>query len=91
LKGGPEQQAVGELGHLQAQLERVRKALGALQCPAGMPLARACRRVRAALPEVDVELKRLGHEVDRDQQQRAGTAGSGPFASRDQPAAAPVA
>ena len=91
LKGGPEQQAVGELGHLQAQLERVRKALGALQCPAGMPLARACRRVRAALPEVDVELKRLGHEVDRDQQQRAGTTGSGPFASRDQPAAAPVA
>jgi ParB-like chromosome segregation protein Spo0J len=91
LKGGPEQQAVGELGHLQAQLERVRKALGVLRCPAGVPLARACRRVRAALPEVEGELKRLGHEVDRDQQQRAGTAGSGPLAARDQPTAAPVA
>ena len=91
LKGGPEQQAAGELGHLQAQLERVRKALGALQCPAGMPLARACRRVRAALPEVDAELRRLGHEVDRDQQQRPDAAGSGPLAARDQPIAAPVA
>ena len=35
LKGGPEQQAVAELGHLQAQLERVRKVLGAAAVPAG--------------------------------------------------------
>jgi ParB family chromosome partitioning protein len=91
LQGGPEQQAVAELGHLQAQLERARKALGVVQCPAGLPLARACRRVRAAIPEVDTELRRLGHEVDRDQQQRARAAGSGSLAARDQPAAAPVA
>jgi ParB family transcriptional regulator, chromosome partitioning protein len=91
LKGGPEQQAVAELGHLQAQLERVRKGLGGLQCPAGIGLARACRRVRAALPEVDAELRRLGHEVDRDQQQRSHAAGSGSLAARDQPAAVPVA
>ena len=91
LRGGPEQQAVAELGHLQAQLERTRKALGVLQCPAGVPLARACRRVRAALPEVEAELRRLGHEVDRDQSQRASAAGPGPIAARDQPAAASVA
>jgi ParB family chromosome partitioning protein len=91
LKGGPEQQAVGELAHLQAQLERVRRALRTLQWPAGMPLARACRRVRAAVPEVDAELRRLGHEVDRDPQQRAHAARAGSLAARDQPAAAPVA
>jgi ParB family transcriptional regulator, chromosome partitioning protein len=91
LKGGPEQQAVAELGHLQAQLERVRRVLGALQCPPGVPLARACRRVRGALPEVDAELRRLGDEVHGDRQQRADVAGSGALAARDQPAAAPVA
>ena len=91
LKGGPEQQALAELAHLQAQLERVRKALGALQCPAAVPLERACRRVRGALPEVDAELRRLGHEVDADHPQRAGVAGSGALAARDQPTAAPVA
>lgn len=91
LKGGPEQQAVAELGHLQAQLERVRRLLGALQCPPGVPLARACRRVRAALPEVDAELRRLGHEVPGDHRHRAHAACPGPLAARDQPAAAPVA
>ena len=91
LKGGPERQAVAELGHLQAQLERVRKALGALQCPPGMPLARACRRVRAALPEVDAELRRLGHDADRDQRQRASAARAGSLAARDSEAAATVA
>lgn len=91
LQGGPEQQAVAELGHLQAQLERARKALGVLQCPAGLPLARACRRVRAAVPEVDSELRRLSHDADRDQQQRASAEGAGSLAARDQPAAATVA
>jgi hypothetical protein len=91
LQGGPEQQAVAELGHLQAQLERVRKALGPLQCPAAVPLARACRRVRAALPEVDAELRRLAHEVHADHHQRADLERPGPLAARDQPAAAPVA
>ncbi len=91
LEGGAEQQAVAELGHLQAQLERARKALGVVQCPAGVPLARACRRVRAALPEVDAELRRVGHEVDADQLERARAARSGPLAARDQPAAAAVA
>jgi ParB family transcriptional regulator, chromosome partitioning protein len=91
LKGGPEQQAVAELGHLQAQLERVRKSLGVLQCPAAAPLSRACRRVRGALPEVDAELRRLSHEVHADQQQREGVAGAGALAARDQPAVAPVA
>ena len=49
LKGGPEQQAVAELGHLQAQLERARRALGALQCPVGVcrwrAHAAACARL----------------------------------------------
>jgi ParB-like chromosome segregation protein Spo0J len=92
LHGGPEQQAVAELGHLQAQLERARKALGVVQCPAGLALARACRRVRAALPEMDAELRRVGHEVDAgDQLERACAAQSGSLAARDQPAAAAVA
>jgi ParB-like chromosome segregation protein Spo0J len=91
LKGGPEQQAVAELGHLQAQLERVRRLLGALQCPPGVPLARACRRVCAALPEVDAELRRLGHEVSGDHRHRAHAQRPGPLAARDQPVAAPVA
>lgn len=91
LQGGPEQQAVAELGHLQAQLERARKALGVVQCPPGVPLARACRRVRAALPEVDAELRRLAHEVDADQLERARAERSGPLAARDQPTAAAVA
>ena len=91
LKGGPEQQAVAELGHLQAQLERVRRVLNALQCPVAVPLQRACRGVCAALPEVDVELRRLGHEVQGDHRQRAHAAGSGALAARDHAAAAPVA
>ena len=91
LQGGPEQQAVAELGHLQSQLERARKALGALQCPAGLPLARACRRVRAALPEVDSELRRFSHDADRDQQQRTDAEGARSLAARDQPAATTVA
>ena len=91
LQGGPEQQAVAELGHLQAQLERVRQALEPLQCPASVPLARACRRVRAALPEVDAQLRRLAHEVHADHHQRADLERAGPLAARDQPAAAPVA
>ncbi|MCB2021873.1 MAG: hypothetical protein KDG44_13835 [Burkholderiaceae bacterium] len=91
LKGGPEQQALAELAHLQAQLERVRRVLSALQCPPAVPLERACRRVLAALPEVDAELRRLGHEVQADCRQRAHVARSGALAARDQPAAAPVA
>jgi len=91
LKGGPEQQAVAELGHLQAQLERVRRVLSALQCPAAVPLQRACRRVCGALPEVDAELRRLSHEVQGDRRQRADVAGPGALAARDHAAAAPVA
>jgi ParB-like chromosome segregation protein Spo0J len=91
LKGGPEQQAVAELAHLHAQLERVRRVLSALQCPPAVPLERACRRVRGALPEVDAELRRLSHEVQGDCRQRADLAGPGALAARDQPAAALVA
>jgi len=91
LKGGPEQQAVAELLHLQAQLERVRRVLSALQCPPAVPLERACRRVRGALPEVEAELRRLSHEVQGDCRQRADVAGPGALAARDQPAAALVA
>ncbi|MDP1650909.1 MAG: ParB/RepB/Spo0J family partition protein [Rubrivivax sp.] len=91
LKGGPEQQAVAELAHLHAQLERVRRSLGALQVPVAVPLSRACRRVRGALPEVDAELRRLGHEVAGDHRHCADVERPGPLAARDQPAAAPVA
>jgi ParB-like chromosome segregation protein Spo0J len=81
LEGGPEKQAVAELGHLQAQLARVRRSLGVLLCPAAPPLARACRRVRAALPEVDSELRRLGHEIQGDRRQREDAAGAGAIAA----------
>jgi ParB-like chromosome segregation protein Spo0J len=91
LKGGPEQQAVAALGYLQAQLERVRSSLVALQVPVAMPLSRACRRVHEALPEVDAELRRLSDEVSGDHRHGADLAGPGPLAARDSEAAAPVA
>ena len=93
LKGGPEGQAVAELGHLQALLERVRKTLAALQRPLSVPLGCACTRVRSRWPEVEGELRRLsdGDDADRAAPQRAHAASPGPLAARDQSAAAPVA
>ncbi|HYN63458.1 MAG TPA: hypothetical protein VES36_02555, partial [Candidatus Limnocylindrales bacterium] len=59
LREGPESEAVGELGRLQALLERVRRQLGHFSAPVPAPLARACQRVHAALPELASELARL--------------------------------
>ena len=91
LRDGPERELVGELGHLGSLLERVRRRLEPLSTPVAAPLARACERVHAALPEVASELRRLCHDTHRDPQQRAHPAATGHAAARDQPAAAPVA
>jgi ParB family chromosome partitioning protein len=91
LRDGPERELVGDLGHLRALLERVRRRLEPLNTPVAAPIARACGRVSAALPEVASELGRLCHDADRDPQQRAHPAGAGPSPAGDQPAAAAVA
>ena len=91
LRDGPERDAVAQLGHLQALLERVRRWLEPLSTPVAAPLVRACARVHAALPEVASELRRLCNDAHRDPQQRAHPAATGHEAARDQPAAAPVA
>ena len=91
LRDGPEHEAMGELGHLGSLLERVRRRLQPLSTPVAAPLARACERVHAALPEVASELRRLCHDAHRDPQQRAHPASAGPSPARDQQAAAPVA
>lgn len=91
LKGGPESQAVAELGQLQALAERARKDLAALQRPLSAPLICACRRVRARLSELDGELRRFIDDPDPDARQRAGLAAAGSLAARDQPAAAHLA
>jgi len=91
LREGPEREVVGELGHLQALLERVRRKLLPLSAPVALPLARACARVHAALPEVASELGRLCHDPDRDRQQRAHAASAGPRPARDQQTAGAVA
>ncbi|HSW27779.1 MAG TPA: hypothetical protein VLJ62_33805 [Burkholderiaceae bacterium] len=59
LRGGPERELAGDLGHLGALLQRVRRRLQPVQPPVAVPLARACARVHAALPEVASELARL--------------------------------
>jgi hypothetical protein len=91
LRGGPERELAGELGHLRSLLERVRRRLAPLNTPVAAPIVRACARVHAALPEVASELARLCHDPDRNPQQRAHPAGAGPASARDQPAAAAVA
>lgn len=91
LRDGPERQAASELGQLLGLLERVRRRLQALNAPAPAPLARACRRVHAALPDLAHQLQRLSHDPDGDPPQRASAAGAGPVPARDQPGAAPVA
>jgi ParB-like chromosome segregation protein Spo0J len=91
LRDGPEREVVGELGHLGSLLERVRRRLEHLSTPVAVPIARACARVHAALPEVASELGRLCHDADRDPQQRAHPASARPPAARDQQAAGAVA
>lgn len=91
LRDGPERELAGDLGHLQSLLERVRRRLQALSAPVAAPLARACGRVQAALPEVATELRRLCHDPDRDPQQRVDSAGPRHPPARDQQAAQTVA
>jgi ParB family chromosome partitioning protein len=91
LRDGPEREVVSELGHLGSLLERVRRRLAPLSAPVAAPLARACGRVHAALPEVASELGRLCHDADRDLQQRAHPASAGSPPARDQQVAGAVA
>jgi hypothetical protein len=91
LRGGPERELAGDLGHLRWLLERVHRRLEPLNIPVAAPLARACARVHAVLPEVASELARVCHDTDRNPQQRAHPAGAGAAPARDQPAAAAVA
>ena len=91
LREGPEREVVGDLGHLRALLERVRRRLERLSTPVATPIARACARVHAALPEVANELGRLCDDADRDPQRRAHAAAAGHGAARDQQTAGAVA
>ena len=91
LRDGPEREAVAQLGHLLSLLERVRRRLEPLSTPVPLPLARACSRVQAALPDVASEIRRLSHDPDGDHQQRAHPASAGPPPARDSDAAGAVA
>jgi ParB family chromosome partitioning protein len=91
LRDGPEREAMAQLGHLQSQLERVRRRLVALSPPVPVSLARACSRVHAALPDVASELRRLCHDPDRNPQQRDHPSPTGHEPARDEQAAGAVA
>jgi ParB family transcriptional regulator, chromosome partitioning protein len=91
LRDGPERALAGDLGHLQSLLGRVRRRLESLSAPVAPPLARACARVRAVLPEVASELRRLCHDADRDPQQCPHPAAPRPSTARDSQAAETVA
>jgi ParB-like chromosome segregation protein Spo0J len=91
LRDGPERDVVGDLGQLGSLLERVRRRLERLSTPVAAPIARACGRVHAALPEVTSELGRLCDDADRDPQRRAHAAAAGHGPARDSQAAVAVA
>lgn len=59
LHAGPEREVAGELGYLQALLQRAHRRLVPLNAPLEPALKGACQRLHAALPEVSNELKRL--------------------------------
>ena len=90
LRQAPEPELVGELGHLQSLLGRVRLRLVGINTPVATPIALACQRVHAALPEVAIELRRLCHDTDRDPQQHTGPAPARRQPARDQPIAGAV-
>jgi ParB-like chromosome segregation protein Spo0J len=84
LRDGPEREVVGDLGHLRALLERVRRRLHRLSAPVAVPLVRACARVQAALPEVVHELRRLCDDADRDPRGRADVEQAGHEPARNE-------
>jgi ParB-like chromosome segregation protein Spo0J len=59
LRGGPEREVAGELGYLQALLQRAHRRLVPLNAPLEPALKGACQRLHATLPEVSNELQRL--------------------------------
>lgn len=59
LRVGPEREVAGELGYLQALLQRAHRRLVPLNAPLEPALKGACQRLHATLPEVSNELKRL--------------------------------
>ena len=91
LRDGPERELVSELDHLQWLLARVRRRLVQVNTPVATPIALACRRLHAVLPEVANELRRLCHDPDANPHQHTGPAPARHEPARDQPAAAPVA
>ena len=90
LRDGPEREAMAQLGHLHSLLERVRRRLEPLSTPVAVPLARACSRVHAALPDVASELRRLCDDPHRDPQQRDHTSPTGHQPARDEQVAGAV-
>lgn len=91
LQGGPERELATELGHLQSQLARVRRRLVDTSTPVTTPIAMACQRLHAQLPEVAIELWRLCHDPDGNSHQHTGPAPARHESARDQLSAAPVA
>jgi ParB family chromosome partitioning protein len=91
LRDGPERELTGELGHLQWLLARVRRRLEQLDTPLAAPVAMACRRVHAALPGLNNELRRLCHDPDGDSRQHTGPAPGRHEPARDQQAAQALA
>jgi len=90
LRDGPEREALTQLGHLHSLLERVRRRLEPLSTPVPVPLARACRRVHASLPDVVSELRRLCDDPHRDPQQRDHASATEQQRAQDQHAAGAV-
>lgn len=91
LRDGPERELSGELGQLQWLLARVRQRLEQIDAPAAPPIAMACRRVHAALPGLNNELRRLCHDPDGDSRQHTGPAAGRHEPARDQQAAQALA
>lgn len=90
LARGPEHELAADLGHLQSLLGRVRRRLVDTSTPVATPIALACRRLHAALPEVANELRRC-YDPDGNPHQHTGPAASRHEPARDQPTATPVA
>ena len=91
LREGPERDLLGELGHLQSLLGRVRQRLAPMNAPLATPIAVACRRLHSILPELTNELRRLCHDPDGDSRQHTGPAQGKHEPARDQQAAQALA
>ena len=91
LRDGPERELKDQLGQLQWLLGRVRQRLEQIDALSAPPIAMACRRVHAALPGLNNELRRLCHDPDGDTRQHTGPAAGRHEPARDQQAAQALA